>query len=455
MSIAVVLLHYNRWANLRLALRALREQTLPLTEFHVVVADDGSTDETVSQMRQWVAAPEWAGHLHLVSGGPHQDTRISRIHNIGIANIPPECSFFVLLASDMCLAPNALEQIAHLHQQHPQAVIITRLDWLPPNTHAELEAVWDEQGFDGLLSLVPPAPMDWLGQTLVGTETRGLRETATLEPLDSNPFHPVYGLPIKLFWEIGGYNEEMVGYGWQELELAIRLERRGVSMITTMEIRSLHIWHEKDPTITNLVKWQRQKNTAYILQNYGPQPKPLHYRDWSYWRHYHRTQGGLVFYLVDGDAGLYILNEARTHGLRLPHAGWLHPLGFSIKDVVFTQTNMLRPFTTTGFAEDPLCECDFSTLIEDLDVLLVERVKVWQREISGFDAARQDQKIQTLFQKYDALRAQADSFPGAKVPVIGIAIKTLARVGLIGKVWAAERQLMHALIQKLNSAEHL
>ena len=28
MSIAVVLLHYNRWANLRLALRALREQTL-------------------------------------------------------------------------------------------------------------------------------------------------------------------------------------------------------------------------------------------------------------------------------------------------------------------------------------------------------------------------------------------------------------------------------------------
>ncbi len=43
LSIAVVLLHYNRWANLRFALRALKEQTLPLSEFHIVVADDGST----------------------------------------------------------------------------------------------------------------------------------------------------------------------------------------------------------------------------------------------------------------------------------------------------------------------------------------------------------------------------------------------------------------------------
>lgn len=455
MPIAVVLLHYNRWANLRLALRALQEQTLPLAEFHVIVADDGSTDETVEEMTRLVAAPEWMGHLHLVSGGPHHGARLSRIHNIGIANIPHECSFFIILASDMCMAPDALEQMARLHQQHPQAVIITRLDWLPPKPHAEIEAAWDEQGFAGVANLVPNAPMDWLGQTLVGEETRALRETATVELMDSNILHPVYGLPTTLFWEMGGYNEAMVGYGWQELEFAIRLEQRRVPMITTMEIGSLHIWHEKDSAIRDEVEWQRQKNTAFILREYGAQPKPAHYRKWNYWRHYHKAQNGTVVYVTDANAGLYVLNEPRTHILRLPHAGWLHALGFSMRDVLFVQRDTLPSLIDAGAAEDPLGECDFSTLIEDLEHLLAERLAGRFVQPASVPARipRNYQPLQELFAQYDAMRVQADVAPAAKLPVVGSVLRMFLRVLLLGKVWAAERQLLQAILQQMGAVE--
>ena len=391
--------------------------------------------------------------------GPHQGARISRIHNVGIANIPPECTFVVMLSSDMCLAPDALEQIARLHQQHPRAVIITRLDWLPPLTYTEIEAIWDGQGYAGLSTYVPTKPLEWVGHTLVGTETRPLRETATLEPFDSFPFHPVYGLPIELYWRVGGFDEGLIGYGWHELELGTRLQQQGVSMITTMEIRALHIWHSKDAEIDDLVPWQRQKNTAYMLRKHGPHPLTSGYRNWKYWRHYHRLQGGKVIYAVNETPGLYAVNDTRSHYLHLPHAGWLHPLGFSIQDVTFVHVDPLAPLNIMGAAEDPLDECDFSTLVDDLNALLAERLESWQMQAIEGESFQlpmakngiQRTLLQALFLKYDVARTQADSLPGANLPVIGVLLRVLIRTALAGKVWAAERQFLQAVLEKIDT----
>lgn len=455
MPIAVVLLHYNRWANLRLALRALQEQTLPLTEFHVVVADDGSTDETVEEMTRLVTAPEWMGHLHLVSGGPHHGARLSRIHNIGIANIPHECTFFIILASDMCMAPDALERMAMLHQQHPQAVMLTRLDWLPPKTHAEIEAVWDQEGFEGVAKLVPQEPMNWVEHTLVGLDSRALRQVATVEPFNSYLFNPVYALPTELFWRVGGFDEEMVSYGWQELDFAVRIEQQKVDMITSMEIRCLHIWHRKNAEIASLVHWQRQESTAQILRKHGPLPNPLSFRDWKYWRHYHRDQKGTVVYVTDTNAGLYALNDSLTHALRLPHSGWLYPLGFSVKDVLFVQSDTLLPANYEGVAEDPLGECDFVTLTEDLEHLLAERASGKFAQYASLQARVPSnyQSLQALFAQYDALRVEADVSPIAKLPLIGSVLRMFIRVGLLGKIWAAERQLLRGMLQQMGALE--
>jgi GT2 family glycosyltransferase len=459
MSLGVVLLHYNRWSNLRLALRALKEQTLPLSEFHVVVADDGSTDRTVDEMRHLVRSPEWQGRLRLVSGGPHYGTRISRIFNIGIANLPPECTFFVLLASDMCLAPEALEQFARLHQQHPQSVIITRLDWLPPMPHADIEQIWDTDGFAGLFNCIPEQLMHLVEHTPVGKEPRPLSETATLEPMNSRIFHPVYGVPTELYWRVGGYNEEMVGYGFQDLDFGIRLAQQDLSMITSMEVRALHIWHPKDAEINDLVPWQRQKNTDYMLRKHGSHQNPLTVRKWNYWRHYQRVHGGTILYFVGGEPGLFAVNNERTHCLRLPHAGWLHPLGFSTRDVEFVQQDVLSALTDMGEAADPLNECDFLTLVDDLNTVLEERSKVWQAtQVATLLQPHVDHnsRLESLhqhFHEYDLARLRADRLPGAKVPVFGFLIRVLGRIVFAGKVWASERQLLKEIIGTLAENE--
>lgn len=455
MAIAVVLLHYNRWSNLRLALRALQEQTLPLSEFYVVVADDGSTDGTVDEMRHLVNAPEWEGHLRFVSGGPHHEARISRIHNIGIANVPPECSFFLLLASDMCLAPDALAQVSQLHQQHPHAVIITRLDWLPPMTHAEIERTWDERGFTGLYQYIPEYLMKLVQHTPVGKEPRPLKETATLEPLDTRPFHPVYGLPVELFWRVGGYDEGMSGYGFQELEFGVRLQQQQVDMVTTMEIRALHIWHPKDPQVNDRVPWQRQQNTDYVLRKHGPHPSPLHYRVWNYWRHYHRDHRGMVA-LNRESRQLYAINEARTHFLRLPHAGWLFPLGFSTADLEYIEAHALTPMSDMGEATDPLGECSVGLLQADLETALAQRVNAEYPELPPEPASEEEDNVAAVreaflneaFFNYDTVRTMSDRLPFAQTPGIGMVIKIVARLVLTGRVWAAERHLLHAMLDR-------
>lgn len=461
MPIGVVIFTYNRWSNLRLVLRSLKEQTLPLSEFHVIVADDGSTDETLDELLRLTHSTEWKGRLHFVSGGPHHGARITRINNIGIANVPLECSFFVALDSDMCLAPDALEQFSKLHSQYPQAVIITRLDWLPPMTHAQIETIWDEQGFDGLCAVVPQHPMKWVEHTLVGTEIRALRPTPMLEPLDSDPFHPVYGLPTELYWRASGFDEDMVGYGWQALEFAIRLQQLGVSMVTTMEIRSLHIWHPKDPEITDLVPAQRQKNTAYVLRKHGSQPNPMRYRNWTYWRHYHKAHDGAVVYVVEQLSGLYVVDETRTHCLRLPHAGWLYPLGFSTEDVEFVKTDAVLSLAHMGEAQDPLNECDLTILIDDLETALAKRMKTWRQDHSGLSSnnplpdlhSTRQISLQHLFMEYDIIRTRADTLPGASLPILGFIIRMLARIMLAGKVWAAERNLLEEIIATLGEID--
>jgi GT2 family glycosyltransferase len=444
LSIGVVLLNYNRADNLRLALRALQEQSLDADAFQVVVADDGSTDGSVAFVRGLMREPRWAGRLHLASGGPHHEARISRIHNIGIANLPVECTLFVLLASDMCLAPDALEKVAEVHAQHPDAVIIARLDWLPPIPTGELASLWDAQGFAGLVARIPDQSMHLVEHTPVGYEPRIISPTPLREPLNTDIFHPVYAVPMDLYWRVGGYDENMVGYGWQELDFGLRLAALDAPMVSTQTIRALHIWHPKDPEVSALVPWQRQRNTDYMLRKHMTHPKVLDYREWHYWRHYHRRYGGQVAYVQA--QGLFALNAEMTHALHLPHAGWLHPLGYSVADVALMQEDGMARVQRMGDATDPLNECDFSTLISDMESVLRQRVLGWMRASASPVAA--DATLASLYASYERAHHQGDNLPGAQHRVVGRLVRLLGRLAHLGRARAAERALLSALVAR-------
>lgn len=61
------------------------------------------------------------------------------------------------------------------------------------------------------------------------------------------------------------------------------------------------------------------------------------------------------------------------------------------------------------------------------------------------------QNLNTLFHKYEVARTRSDLIPGlSKLPIVGFFIRTLMRIIFSGKVWAAERHLLHEIINALS-----
>lgn len=106
--LSVIVPAYNCAPVLRRCLAALAASTLPRSEWELIVADDGSTDDTVCS-----AAPV-ADRVVQVPEGPAGP---GRARNEGACVATGEVLVFV--DSDVCLAPTALEQFASLFREQP------------------------------------------------------------------------------------------------------------------------------------------------------------------------------------------------------------------------------------------------------------------------------------------------------------------------------------------------
>ncbi|GAA4991413.1 glycosyltransferase family A protein [Kitasatospora paranensis] len=102
--VSVVVPVYNCGARFWPTLESLRAQTMPRSDFEVILVDDGSTDTTVQSLRGDTAFDRW---IRVVasehSGGP------GRPRNIGVDEAVGE--FVLFLDGDDRLAPEALERL--------------------------------------------------------------------------------------------------------------------------------------------------------------------------------------------------------------------------------------------------------------------------------------------------------------------------------------------------------
>ncbi|NUT06795.1 MAG: glycosyltransferase, partial [Hamadaea sp.] len=108
-KVSVVIPTYNRAALMRLMLAQLARQTLPPSDFEVVVADDGSSDETA----QVVA--EFADRLRLKYFFQEDvGDRVSRARNEG-ARLA-EAEVLIFLDSGVMISPELVERHLALHE---------------------------------------------------------------------------------------------------------------------------------------------------------------------------------------------------------------------------------------------------------------------------------------------------------------------------------------------------
>lgn len=179
---------YNRAALLARVLDACSDQTIEEDAYEVVVVDDGSTDQT----RDVIEAARRRATCRLAV--VHQSNAgLARARNAGIARSAGERIIFI--DDDVLPLPNFVQAHLEAGERHPGAIVrggaiaVNDLDNLPP-------PIWNIKNYSG----------NYFWTTNVS-------------------------LPLATIRRIGGFDESFAEYGWEDIDVGLRLRSSGVRAV--------------------------------------------------------------------------------------------------------------------------------------------------------------------------------------------------------------------------------
>jgi glycosyltransferase involved in cell wall biosynthesis len=204
---SIVIPTYNRLPILQQCLKALEIQTLDdriVTDYEIIVVDDGSTDGTI----EWLNShPRELPHLKIYEQA-HKGASAAR--NLGVERAQGD--IIVFIDSDIVVTPTFL-------QCHADALM------------REQSAQGDDRVF-----------------TYGAVINTANFENPTSEPYKiidfSNAYFATTNVAISRHWlmEVGLFDLGFDLYGWEDLELGVRLKDRGIKMVKCPEAVGYH-WH--------------------------------------------------------------------------------------------------------------------------------------------------------------------------------------------------------------------
>lgn len=193
-DLTVIIPTYNGGKILQGTLDALRRQTVAHDRFEIVVVDDGSTDGSTDGIE--TSGPPAVRVLRQRNGG----RAVAR--NRGAAEAQGRVLLF--LDADVWAAPELID--AHLQHHAGQTTL-------------------------GVQGPSPPAPESLT--TLFMRACHVWPDWTRRNRENLSPFHVItrnFSVDRESFQRIGGFDEGFTGYGWEDMELAIRLTRHGVPL---------------------------------------------------------------------------------------------------------------------------------------------------------------------------------------------------------------------------------
>ncbi|HLW47031.1 MAG TPA: glycosyltransferase [bacterium] len=196
MEISVIIPTYNNGEVLRETIRAARAQTLAAERYEIVVVDDGSTDGTADAVAELARAPGPA--IRYVA---QANRGRSAARNLGLRSARGRIAVFI--DSDLWATPTLLaEHLAH----YPSGVTAR-----------------------GVQGRTVPHPDSRVTPFMKVKETTP--DLTMRRRHDLSPFHVTTRNCSMLRQDVldaGGFDETFSGYGWEDIELAIRMHARGV-----------------------------------------------------------------------------------------------------------------------------------------------------------------------------------------------------------------------------------
>jgi len=229
MRATIQLCTFNRAGLLERVLDACFEQTAPSDSYEVVLVNDGSTDETPAVIER---AQQRATCRFVVLNQPNSG--LAKGRNNGIAHASGERIIFI--DDDVLPLPNFVEEHLRSHDAHPLAIV--------RGAAINVESFGD---------LPPPV--------------------YTLRNYSGNFFWTTnVSVPLATIRAIGGFNETFAEYGWEDIDVGLRLRFGGVRAVFNKN--ALVFNYKPRPTAIQIPKMirqaQAQARTAVQLAKLHP-----------------------------------------------------------------------------------------------------------------------------------------------------------------------------------------
>jgi glycosyltransferase involved in cell wall biosynthesis len=207
-KISVVIPTLNRAAVLAQTIDHIESQTVSRDSYQVIVVDNASTDETRSLLE--AKSRNYPNLKSLFQPKPGA----AATRNAGLRKVLGKIVLFI--DDDIVAEPDLIERHLQYHHQHPKASVI-----------GTVVAPWSDR-VDPFLRYL---------------HHRGIYNPYTIAsgPIDFSYYHTGnVSTPRSLLVEAGGFNEEFLVYGMEDIELGYRLENLGCRMVHGERARALH-----------------------------------------------------------------------------------------------------------------------------------------------------------------------------------------------------------------------
>jgi len=257
--ISVIVPTYNRCGMLRQTLESLAGQQFPSDEFEVIVADDGSSDDTAGMVRSF------SGRLRLqYCFQEDQGYRVAAARNAGarLASSP----ILAFVDSGTLAGPDFVRGhlAAHAAGHGQRAVVGYCYGYRPLDEMSWLTAA--------LAEVEPAQVVRRYGDDPSFADFRHsefARADGDLGRLAA-PWFLFWtvncSVTADVFWEAGGFDENYRSWGGEDTELGYRLFRRGVPFAVSRDAWTIELPHERH---LNANFQSVGRNGRYFLKKHG------------------------------------------------------------------------------------------------------------------------------------------------------------------------------------------
>lgn len=250
LELSVILTTYHRPAHLKRSLHSLSLQKGVSGKFEVIVADDGSQDHSQSIVQDFArTAPfpvQWITH-------PHQGFRVSLCRNDGVR---ASCAPYLLFTDSDCLFPED-HLLNHLRARKPgiiRAGDCYRLDR-------------EATGRVDTATITSGQYRKWISREermrIFQKTIKDLYYRLIHHPTKPKLIGYNIGISREDFESVNGFDENFVGWGCEDDDLAYRLRKAGKRVASALSYtHGYHMWHPTEPS--RPAKWTDGPNVGRL-----------------------------------------------------------------------------------------------------------------------------------------------------------------------------------------------